>query len=138
MRSGRPRWIIRRCATTPGWCGGVAALPEAEQEFWLRKAEELGWPVKRLRREVRASLSQRCAGEDASRPGARQGDLPDPAQSPTVRLQIQLTPEQLHACRAAADAAHLTTPDWAVLALSEAVRQALDSRLPHTRDLVSR
>lgn len=49
----------------------VAALPEPEQDFWLRKAEEHQWPVKQLRRQVRASLAERSADEhDDPDPGA--------------------------------------------------------------------
>jgi hypothetical protein len=116
----------------------VAALPQVEQEYWLRKAEELSWSVKRLRREVRGSLSERSARDYGRQPGASHGELAGMAQPTLVRLQIQLTPEQLQACRAAAGRAHLSTQDWAVLALGEAALHGLDSHLRHTRDLVSR
>jgi hypothetical protein len=111
----------------------VAGLPEAEQDFWLRKAEEFGWPVKRLRREVRGSLSERSAGGHSGQSGASRGELPSQAQSSKVSLQIHLTPEQLQACRAAASRAHLTTQDWAVRALDEAAGHELDGDLRHTQ-----
>lgn len=37
----------------------VASLEHAEQDYWLRKAEELSWTRNRLRAEVRASLRER-------------------------------------------------------------------------------
>ncbi|MEU0452290.1 LmbU family transcriptional regulator [Streptomyces sp. NPDC006129] len=37
----------------------VVALEEPEQDYWLRKAEELGWSRNKLRREVRSSLLMR-------------------------------------------------------------------------------
>ena len=42
----------------------VVALEQPEQDYWLRKAEELGWSRNRLRAEVRASLLTR-RGEPA-------------------------------------------------------------------------
>lgn len=39
----------------------VASLPQHEQDFWLRKAEEARWSRNRLRKEVRASLAERSA-----------------------------------------------------------------------------
>lgn len=44
----------------------VAALPDPEQDYWLRKAEELSWSCKELRRELRVSLMERA---DAGRHG---------------------------------------------------------------------
>jgi hypothetical protein len=116
----------------------VAALPQVEQEYWLRKAEELSWSVRQLRREVRGSLSERSARDCDSQPGVRHaelqsGELPDRAQPTLVSLQIQLTPEDLQACRAAAGRAHLSTQDWAVLALGEAALHGLDSHLQLAR-----
>jgi hypothetical protein len=132
-------WVVKRFSLSRrrdnlsfGHHAEVAALPEAEQEFWLRKAEEFGWPVKRLRREVRGSLSERSAGGHSGQPGASPGELLGQAQSSKVSLQIHLTPEQLRACRAAASRAHLTMQDWAVLALDKAARHELDSHLRHT------
>ncbi|MFI9833550.1 LmbU family transcriptional regulator [Streptomyces sp. NPDC051913] len=37
----------------------VVALEQPEQDYWLRKAEELGWSRNKLRREVRGSLLMR-------------------------------------------------------------------------------
>lgn len=135
-------WVVKRFALSRrrdslsfGHHAEVAALPGAEQDYWLRKAEEHGWPVKRLRREVRGSMSERSAGHPSIQSGSTQPDLPSPTQPSLARLQIHLTPEQLQACRAAADRAHLTTQDWAALALYQAARHALGIHLIHIRDL---
>ena len=50
----------RRDTLSFGHHAEVAALAEPEQDFWLRKAETHQWPVKQLRREVRASLAERA------------------------------------------------------------------------------
>jgi hypothetical protein len=109
--------------------GEVAALPEPEQDFWLRKAEELGWPVKRLRHEVRASLSQRSAMNRAGQ-SAGWSQVPGGAEYSTVTLQLHLTRERLQACRAAAGRAGLSLQAWAAQALSRAASHGLDTHLP--------
>jgi predicted HicB family RNase H-like nuclease len=93
----------------------VAALAEPEQDFWLRKAEEHHWPVKQLRREVRASLKERSAGNHEQ---ATEGD----GQHDWVllKLQIRLSPGQLEACQVAADKASLSVQDWAARVLQYA------------------
>ena len=93
----------------------VAALPEPEQDFWLRKAEEHHWPVKQLRREVRASLAERSAGNHEQ---ATEGE----GQHAWVllKLQIRLSPGQLEAWQVAADKASLSVQDWAAQALQYA------------------
>jgi hypothetical protein len=57
----------------------VAGLAEPEQDFWLRKAEALGWSRNELRRQVHASLAER--GTEPAGPGdAREpGDTGDQA-----------------------------------------------------------
>lgn len=114
-------WVVRRFPLSRrrdslsfGHHAEVAVLPEAEQDFWLRKAEESRWPVKRLRSEVRASLSERSAGEPAGQDS--------PSQRPPNRLHLQLTPEQMHACHAAASNAGLPVQAWAIGALDQAAR----------------
>ena len=42
----------------------VVALEQPEQDYWLRKAEELSWSRNRLRAEVRASLLTRRSQPD--------------------------------------------------------------------------
>jgi hypothetical protein len=99
----------------------VAALPVPEQDFWLRKAEDHHWPVKQLRRQVRASLEQRsAAGQQHTAGGDGQRDWV------ILTLQIRLSPAQLRACQAAADTASLTIQDWAALALQHATQASAE------------
>jgi len=140
-------WVVKRFPLARrrgnlsfGHHAEVASLPEAEQNFWLRKAEESGWPVKRLRLEVRTSLAQRSVSrppgngppEDRTPPGSQHGqtsepqqDYPGQRQQPTVRLIIQLTPEQWHAYQTMAETAGLTVQQWATKLLSEIARTTL-------------
>jgi hypothetical protein len=110
----------RRDALSFGHHAEVAALPEPEQDFWLRKAEEHGWPVKELRRQVRASLAERAAGQHGQE-GPGTGDWV------ILRLQIRVSPTQLQACQAAADQANLSIEEWAAVALEHATRHELGS-----------
>jgi predicted HicB family RNase H-like nuclease len=107
----------RRGALSFGHHAEVTALPEAEQDFWLRKAEELAWSVKQLRHEVRASLKERSVrGGGQMQPGSGNS---------TVRLSIHVSSGQLEHCRAAAQRAGLSVDEWVVLALEQAARRAL-------------
>jgi hypothetical protein len=63
----------RRDTLSFGHHAEVAAIAEPEQDYWLRKAEKHHWPVKRLRREVRASLAERSAATTAT-PKAKQSE----------------------------------------------------------------
>lgn len=106
----------------------VAARPEAEQNFWLRKADEFHWSRNRLREELKTSLREREAAESGSggtethqEPGA----IPEPPEQVTLRepdhaLHLQLTPEQLVLCRRAANAHQDNLHDWAVSELEQA------------------
>jgi hypothetical protein len=134
-------WVVkrfslsrRRDALSFGHHAEVAALPAAEQDFWLRKAEELGWSVKQLRREVRTSLGERSADEGpAGNYGDRgQADRPGPlgrAADSRVCLTIELTAEQWEAFQALAAGAGLSMDAWAVAALDQAARRLADPGL---------
>jgi hypothetical protein len=129
-------WVARRFAMSRrrdalsfGHHAEVATLSEPEQDYWLRKAEEHRWPVKRLRHEVRASLAERATGQPG-KDALRQGEH----DWVTVRLQIRLSPGQLESCQAAADKASLSIEAWTVLALQHAARHELagtGSSKPH-------
>ncbi len=110
----------RRDTLTFGHHAEVAALPIPEQDFWLRKAEEHQWPVKQLRRQVRASQAERSPSEhhDAE-PGP---GCPDWV---ILSLQIRLSPQQLDDCHAAASNANLSIEAWTVKALEQAARRQL-------------
>lgn len=114
-------WVARRFAMsrrrdtlTLGHHAEVAALPEPEQDFWLRKAEDHRWPVKQLRLQVRASLAERSADEHEPDPGRGCQDWV------ILSLHIRLSTRLLHECQAAASNANLSIEAWAVMALEYA------------------
>ncbi len=119
----------RRDTLSFGHHAEVAALPEPEQDFWLRKAEEHRWPVKHLRREVRRSLTERSAGRP--QPDSEEQDLV------TLRLQIRMSESQLETCRAAADRASLTIEHWTIRALERAACEELGDTRPRPRSVES-
>jgi ADP-ribose pyrophosphatase YjhB (NUDIX family) len=104
----------------------VAVLQEAEQDYWLRKAEELGWSVKRLRAEVRASLSARLS-DDEKQLAAGLDNRPVPAPRSQVRLNILLSAALLENCHAAASKASLAVEEWAAFILDQEARRQLRS-----------
>lgn len=110
----------RRDTLTFGHHAEVAALPEPEQDFWLRKAEEHRWPVKQLRRQVRVSLAEREAGQDD--PDSHGADRSDWV---VLSLQIRISPRQLATCRAAARRANLSIEGWTALVLEHAAQHQL-------------
>jgi hypothetical protein len=118
--AGRFTMSRRQDTLSFGHHAEVAALPEAEQDYWLRKAKEHRWPVKQLRHHVRDSLAQRTASRD---------DQPATAQCHedrvNLRLHIRISPAQLETCQAAADEANLSIEAWTVLALEHAARHQL-------------
>jgi len=124
-------WVVKRFAPsrrrdtlTFGHHAEVAALSEPEQEFWLRKAEELGWSGKRLRREVRASLKQRSDDQGKASADSIQSQ-PEP---PKVSLSIHVSSDQMETCRSAASHSGLSVEEWVVLALEEAARSTPDDQ----------
>jgi hypothetical protein len=124
----------RRDTLSLGHHAEVAALPETEQDFWLRKAEELGWSVKLLRFEVRKSLGERSPDEGSAdeRGGLaddNQPDLPSRAEYSKISLTIYFTPEQWQTCQSVAGGAGLTVDAWASRALDQAARQWVDASL---------
>jgi predicted HicB family RNase H-like nuclease len=120
-------WVARRFAMSRrrdtlsfGHHAEVASLAEPEQDFWLRKAEQHGWPVKRLRKEVGASLAERSADQhDQPVPSPRNEDWV------TLRLQLRISQGQLETCQAAAGKASLSLEAWTILALEHAARHEL-------------
>lgn len=126
----------RRDTLSFGHHAEVASLPAPEQDFWLRKAQELSWSRNQLRREVRASLADRAmAGEQLparSVDGRNEAaDLAD--DSPVSRevdaddyqIQLKLSPEQLEHCRVAARRTGCSIQEWAVLVLDRVARDGL-------------
>jgi hypothetical protein len=118
----------RREALSFGHHAEVASLPEPEQDFWLRKAEGLGWSTRRLRQQVRASLTERTRRrelEPASPSGACDTGQAEDAHQP-VTVRIHLTAEQARLCQMAADKQSLTVPTWAVQVLGLAASSSLE------------
>jgi hypothetical protein len=104
----------------------VAALQEAEQDYWLRKAEELGWSVKHLRAEVRASLSWRLS-DNEQQLDAGPDDRSFPGPRSQARLNIPLSADLLDNCQAAASKANLAVEEWAALILDQEARRELST-----------
>jgi hypothetical protein len=120
-------WVVRRFplprrrdTLSFGHHAEVAALTEPEQDFWLRKAEELDWSRNQLRRQVRASLSERSprsnAGESADSPVA------EGISRGALRIEVKLTFEQLKLCQEAAAEEGLSIEAWAAITLHEVAR----------------
>jgi len=110
----------RRETLSFGHHAEVAALPEPEQEYWLRKAEDLGWSRNRLRREVRGSLNERSSEHHQEIGHSCPLDDDEECGSDICRLEVNITQEQLVACEAAATSAGLALPEWAATVLCEA------------------
>jgi hypothetical protein len=117
----------------------VAALTGPEQDFWLRKAEELSWSRNELRREVKGSLHERKISTDASReapprlPVEAYGapdQIPGQGWSATVgdagsTVKVCIPAEQIEIYQKAADACGLCVEEWALQILEGAARYAL-------------
>lgn len=110
----------RRDTLSFGHHAEVAALPEPEQDYWLRQAEEHHWPVKQLRHQVHNSLSERSRSQH--NPSAQTEDRRDWV---ILRLQLRLTADQLQTCQAAANNASLSLETWTILAVEHAARHEL-------------
>jgi hypothetical protein len=113
----------------------VAALNEPERDFWLRKAEDYGWSVKRLRREVKASLLERSAeleGSDGWGPGAGVSHLSQDAagqRKETVYLTVPIAADHLGSYQAVASRHGLNIETWAGQILARAAGRAPDKSL---------
>ncbi|MEY9857136.1 hypothetical protein ABH935_002744 [Catenulispora sp. GAS73] len=115
----------------------VVALDQPEQDYWLRKAEELGWSRNKLRAEVRASLLTRQSDPAIStteNPPTTDGDdttaesTPAPADGSatltfeTRLLRIELSAEDLTQLEKAASRDNETLETWAAAMLQAAAR----------------
>jgi hypothetical protein len=138
-------WVARRF-TLPrrrgtlsfGHHAEVAALSEPEQEFWLRKAEVLGWSRNDIRREVHTSLRERRGQEPAGARGRYEEPAEQypglPGQAGLIEpLKVEVTAEQLEVISQAAGSARLTVSAWAALALEQAALSTLGSALVSRR-----
>ncbi len=125
--AGRFPLSRRRDTLSFGHHAEVAALPEPEQDFWLRKAGDLGWSRNHLRCEVRASLRERRAGPAITGPGQPAGPAGESQHRgrPGHGIVITITPEQLELCQQAAAKEHLAIKAWATRILDQAARRSL-------------
>ncbi|WP_336210237.1 hypothetical protein [Nonomuraea sp. LPB2021202275-12-8] len=87
----------------------VAALSEDEQERWLARAEEEGWPQSRLRKEIQASRVR----------------TPD-SEPITVTVTVQITFEREQRWKAAAEVASAPLPEWIAQTLDHAAGRVDD------------
>jgi uncharacterized protein (DUF1778 family) len=90
----------------------VAALPEAEQDLWLLRAERSRWSRNELRRRLSAQRRART-GRSVER---------------GMRLSLEVTKPRERRWRQAATAAEQTLDDWMVAAVDAAADAALIGR----------
>ncbi|MFF2192489.1 LmbU family transcriptional regulator [Streptomyces sp. NPDC058157] len=121
----------------------VARLAPAEQDYWLRRAEQQKWSRNELRRTVRAGLAVQNgtaglpAGGGDERPGAARPAGPGAAgqRCPQVtKLTIELSADQLEHLTEAAAAHGLPVDKWVTRLLETADRATADRK---TADLTS-
>jgi hypothetical protein len=132
-------WVARKIPFSRRWeklsfghHAEVAALPEPEQDYWLRKAHELGWSRNQIRHEIRESLRERSADMEAPETGALPGagkheaaGPREPAAPPELTIQMKVTLDQLDLFRQAADQDGYSIEDWALLILDHAAHGSL-------------
>jgi hypothetical protein len=143
-------WVARRFSLSRRWetlsfahHAEVAGLPDPEQDFWLRKAEEESWSRNKLRQEVRASLAERATGADQDAADGNHGDAPStvgmrdagaigagpqPAAVREALIQVELSPEQMQSCQIVAVRLGHSIEEWAAAALDQAARAELGPR----------
>lgn len=115
----------------------VVALEQPEQDYWLRKAEELGWSRNKLRREVRSSLLMRpgdltpsdadsddeASGIDRTAAGSTSTPvLLDTTSAPEARpLKLQFSAEDLEGLERAARRDGEPIETWAAKIVRRAI-----------------
>jgi hypothetical protein len=95
----------------------VAALPEADQELWLSRAERSRWPRNELRRQVQAA--RRGPGRLRSRIA--------------MTLQVEVTEDRVRRWRDAATAAEQELPEWIAATVDAAADAVLVAGEPEPR-----
>lgn len=118
----------RRDALSFGHHSEVAALEIPEQDYWLRKAEELSWSRNQLRKQVRASLRQRDDPSLAPS-GSGASGKPCPSDGETWprltferNLSLVLTAHQIALFERTAVACNMELQEWALSTLEDAAR----------------
>ncbi|MGA4838780.1 LmbU family transcriptional regulator [Streptomyces sp. G45] len=117
----------------------VARLPAAEQDYWLRKAEQQSWSCKELRKQVRASMAEReivplpppntsGTASASSAPGGRGAAQQDAtggsngSAGQATTLQIDLPVSEFDQITKIAESFGLSRNDWAARVLQSALR----------------
>jgi hypothetical protein len=89
----------------------VAALPEADQDLWLQRAQRLRWSRNELRRQLAAARrSTRTVGD-----------------APAMVLRVQVTREREQRWRTAAAANEQTLVEWLASTVDAAADAVLDT-----------
>lgn len=129
----------RREMLSLGHHAEVAALPEPEQDYWLRKAEEFGWSRNQIRHEVRTSVKGRgdgpadapsnATGSDSAGTPAGCGDN-DGADAGRAELTIlvPVTAAQFQLIQQAASQYNQSIEAWVAVALDQAARLGLSQQ----------
>lgn len=109
----------------------LARLAPAEQDYWLRKAEQQKWSRNELRRSVRASLAERIpqpapAGDEPADGGPQPGEPAGAGQlrRPTAKLTIELPASRLDGYAKVAATHGLSVDEWITRVLDAADRRA--------------
>lgn len=122
-------WVARRFLRSRrrenlsfGHHAEVAAFPEPEQDYWLRKSEQLGWSRNQIRHEVRASHRERNADlpDAVDSPPGSPADDNSRARPEDLSIVIQVTPGQLHLYQQAASQHGHSVQAWASMTLDRA------------------
>ena len=109
----------RREALSFGHHAEVAALDESEQDYWLRRAEELQWSRNQLRREIRASHVERHGTPPPTVHNGHPASTAVAAHADNA-LSLRVTADQLEQFTAAARSRDLDLDQWAIQVLDAA------------------
>jgi hypothetical protein len=93
----------------------VAALPHADQDLWLERAQRMRWSRNELRRRLRQNTRSDIALTDDH----------------AVTLRVPVTTDREHLWRQAAAAADQELVDWVAAAADEAAAALLHDPAPH-------
>lgn len=116
----------RRDTLSFGHHAEVAALDPPEQDYWLRKAEELGWSRNQMRHEVRTSLRERSLAPPPHAPDGAESTAACPhtagLRNVSETLRLCVTQEQLELFKAAAGGRNQRLQEWVVEVLENEAR----------------
>lgn len=146
-------WVARRFPMSRrrdklsfGHHAEVAALPEPEQDFWLRKAEDFSWSRNQLRREVRGSLRERaqpCPPGMPADPPCDTGTEPEQvapmgvrASTVPVKIEIRVSAELLELFESQAQTLGLSVEAWARVVLSQAAGNIPENFSGYSREFL--